>query len=88
MPGELARMASISRIDGIFWTCALKKRGQIFTRVGILVNLSMGLIGPISYPGECDLTVHPTKVQRHFLTNAFRYFGMYITCTKIQNRPD
>ena len=29
MPGELARMASIWRIDGVFWTCALKKRGQV-----------------------------------------------------------
>ena len=32
-------MASIWRIDGVFWTCALKKRGQVFTRVGLLVNL-------------------------------------------------
>ena len=31
-------MASIWRIDGIFWTCALKKRGQVFTRVGLLVK--------------------------------------------------
>ena len=39
MPGELARMASIWRIDGVFWTCALKKWGQVFTRVGRLVHL-------------------------------------------------
>ena len=31
-------MASKWRIDGVFWTCALKKRGQVFTRVGLLVN--------------------------------------------------
>ena len=30
----------------------------------------------------------PTKIQRHFLTNAFCYFRSYITCTKIWNRPD
>ena len=30
----------------------------------------------------------PTKVQRHFLTNAFCYLRMYITCTKIRNRTD
>ena len=28
-----------------------------------------------------------TKVQRHFLTNAFCYLRTYITCTKIRNRP-
>ena len=39
MPGELAKMASKWRIDGVFWTCALKKRGQVFTRVGLLVDL-------------------------------------------------
>ena len=32
-------MASIWRIDGVFWTCALKKWGQVFTKVGLLVNL-------------------------------------------------
>ena len=32
-------MASIWRIDGVFWTCALKKRGHDFTRVELLVNL-------------------------------------------------
>ena len=32
-------MASKWRIDGVFWTCALKKWGQVFTRVGLLVNL-------------------------------------------------
>ena len=26
-------------VDGVFWTCALKKRGQVFTRVGLLVDL-------------------------------------------------
>ena len=31
-------MVSKWRIDGVFWTYALKKRGQIFTRVGLLVN--------------------------------------------------
>ena len=36
VPGELTRMASIWRIDGVFWTCALKKRGQVFTRVGLV----------------------------------------------------
>ena len=39
MPRELARMASKWHIDGVFWTCALKKRGQVFTRVGFLVDL-------------------------------------------------
>ena len=39
MPGELARMASKWRIDGVFWTCALKKRGHVFTGVGPLVDL-------------------------------------------------
>ena len=40
MPGKLARMASIWRIDGVFWTCALKERGQVLiTRVGLLVDL-------------------------------------------------
>ena len=39
MLGELARMASKWYIDGVFWTCALKKWGQVFTRVGLLVNL-------------------------------------------------
>ena len=37
--GELARMASRWRIDGVFWTWALKKWEQVFTRVGLLVNL-------------------------------------------------
>ena len=32
-------MASKWRIDGVFWTCALKKWGQLFTRVGLLVDL-------------------------------------------------
>ena len=39
MPGGLGRMASKWRTDGVFWTCALKKWGQVFTRVGLLVNL-------------------------------------------------
>ena len=30
----------------------------------------------------------PTKVQLHFLRNAFCCLGAYITCTKIRNRPD
>ena len=34
MAGELARMASKWRIDGVF-----SERGQVFTRVGLLVNL-------------------------------------------------
>ena len=49
---------------------------------------TLRLIGPISYLGQCDLMVRPfstTKVQRHFLTNAF---CTYITCTNIRNRPD
>ena len=29
-----------------------------------------------------------TKVQCHFLTNAFGYRRTYITCTEIRNRPD
>ena len=32
-------VASKWRIDGLFWTWALKKRGQVFTRVGLLVDL-------------------------------------------------
>ena len=32
---------------------------------------TLRLIGPISYPGECDFNGSPTKVQRRFLTNAF-----------------
>ena len=32
-------MVSIWHQNGIFWTCALKKRGQVFTRVGVLVDL-------------------------------------------------
>ena len=32
-------MAYWWRIDGVFWTCVLKKRGQVFTRVGLLVEL-------------------------------------------------
>ena len=33
-------MASKWRIGGVFWTCALKKRGQVLiTRVGLLVDL-------------------------------------------------
>ena len=57
---------------------------------------TLRLIGPISYPGKCDLMIHTrkpsnnsmTKTQRHFLTNAFCYLLSYITCTKIRNRPD
>ena len=30
----------------------------------------------------------PTKLQRHFLTNAFCYLRTYVTFTKIRNRPD
>ena len=30
----------------------------------------------------------PTIVQRNFLTNAFCYLRMYITCIEIRNRPD
>ena len=26
-------------IVGVFWTCALKKWGKVFSRVGIMVNL-------------------------------------------------
>ena len=32
-------MVSKWRIDGVFRTRALKKRGQVFTRVGLLANL-------------------------------------------------
>ena len=43
MPGGTSQdgvnMASKWRIDGVFWTCALKKRGQVFTRVGLLFDL-------------------------------------------------
>ena len=43
MAGELDRMASIWRQSGVlmayFRICALKKWGQVFTRVGLLVNL-------------------------------------------------
>ena len=39
LPGELARMASKWRMMGNFRTCALKKWGQVFTRVELLVNL-------------------------------------------------
>ena len=47
MSGELVRMASKWRIDGVFWTCALKKRGQDFTRVGLLVTSgTLGTRGP------------------------------------------
>ena len=49
---------------------------------------TLRLIGAILYPGECDLMVHPRKyMQRHFLMNAFCYLHSYITCTKIQDRP-
>ena len=45
---------------------------------------TLRLIGPISYPGECDLMFHPQKVQRHFPTIAFCWLCTYITCTKIR----
>ena len=51
MPGELARMALKWRIDGVFWTCALEKRGPVFTRVELQgpvvqkpVNVNPGLV--------------------------------------------
>ena len=48
---------------------------------------TLRLIGPISYPGECDFNGSATKVQRHFLTNASVVtFVTYITRTKIRNR--
>ena len=31
-------MTSKWRIDGVFWTCALTKWRQVFTRVGLLVD--------------------------------------------------
>ena len=50
---------------------------------------TLRLIGPISYPGECDLiNGSPTKAHRNLLTNAFCYLRVYITCIKIRNRPD
>ena len=43
MPGGTCQdgvnIASKWRIDGVFWTCALKRLGQVFTIVGLLVNL-------------------------------------------------
>ena len=46
------------------------------------------LIGQISYPGECDLKVHPQKHTVIFSRAHFVTFLTYITCTKIRNRPD
>ena len=40
-------MASKWRIDGVFWTCALKKRGHVFTRVGLLVELYSEFTGSV-----------------------------------------
>ena len=47
------------------------------------------LIEPISYSGECDVMVHPRKCsfsRMHQLFPSTSY--VYITCTKIRNRPD
>ena len=49
---------------------------------------TLRLIGPISHPGECDLTVHPRKYSVIFSRNVFYYRRTYITCMKIRNRPD
>ena len=50
---------------------------------------TLRLIGLISYSGECYLINGSlTKAHRNLLTNAFCYLRVYITCTKIRNRPD
>ena len=49
---------------------------------------TLRLIWPISYPGECDLMVHPQKHSVIFSRMSFCYLRTYITCTKIRNRPD
>ena len=43
-----------------------------------------------SYPGECDLMVHPQKytIQRHSLINALCYLRAYVTCTRRQNQSN
>ena len=44
----------------------------------LTMDESATLSRPISYPGECDLTVHSlTQAHRHFLTNAFCYLNMH-----------
>ena len=51
MTGELARMGSIWRQNGVlmayFQICALKKRGHVFTRVGLLVELYSEFTGSV-----------------------------------------
>ena len=46
---------------------------------------TLRIIGPISYPSECDLIWFTYESTASFLTNAFCYRRMYITCTKIPN---
>ena len=37
--GNLPGWRQYGILMALFWTCTLKKRGQVFTRVGLLVNL-------------------------------------------------
>ena len=39
MPGELTRIVSKWRIDGVFSDMRIEKSGRVFTRVGLLVDL-------------------------------------------------
>ena len=39
MLGELTRMVSKWRIDGVFSDMRIEKNGRVFTRVGLLVDL-------------------------------------------------
>ena len=39
MPGELTRIVSKWRIDGVFSDMRIEKSGRVFRRVGILVDL-------------------------------------------------
>ena len=72
------------------WKVAYSKKLLVFPVQALYLSCvyTLRLIGAILYPGECDLMVHPRKyMQRHFLMNAFCYLHSYITCTKIQDRP-
>ena len=39
MPGELTRIVSKWRIDGVFSDMRIEKSGRVFRRVGLLVDL-------------------------------------------------
>ena len=87
---SFTKSTSIRRVDFSWVVFTWKKPAFLPGMARLSYLYTLRLIGPISYPGECDLMVHPRKHIVIFsrVTNAFCYLFTYITCTKIRDRPD